>query len=370
MSRLREFAGVSIAMSIAVGMVVFSTTARYRTEVAPAVASAKAAIARITATPAHDNPQAASRQSNPRATVSTTPKTARDILVATPRIARARPLALAVKVTAPVLPAGVSAAVPAAPESVTPDPAQLAEESGAVAKRVLLLVPQRLVAYFDLYLYVSKAREGAWAQRLFLFHKSADGVLVFEDSFPVSTGRERQEKYFTVTPTGLFELDPDRFEPMHISRRWDDAKMPWAMFFNYQVDEHMAGIALHAAIGKREDGDLGHRASGGCVRLPLDKAGALYHRIQAEERGPVPVLAFDGARNATSVTGDIAQDGAGNDLISEGYRVLVVIDDYAGPSEPALVSQELHAQPRKTRLFLAAVDAETDPDWDKRACFG
>ena len=232
------------------------------------------------------------------------------------------------------------------------------------------LVPERLAAYFDLYLYVSKAREGAWAQRLFLFHKSAGGILVFEESFPVSTGREREEKYFTVTPAGLFELDPARFEPMHISRTWDDAKMPWSMFFNYQVGERMAGIALHAAIGKREDGDLGHRASGGCVRLPLDKADALYHRIQADERGPVPVLAFDAARNATSVTGDIAQDGAGNDLISEGYKVLVVIDDDPGPPEPAFVSQEIHAQPQETRLFLAAVNAETAPDWDKSACFG
>ena len=373
---LRAFAGVSVAMSIALGMVVFSRTSEFRTEIAPPLATGSAwlgsgvhavsgRVASLFATSAPTAPRIAVLP--PRPTVA--PAT-HDVLVAAAP-SRARVLAVAVKVTAPPpLPPGVTAVVPAAPQAVSPDPAQLAEESGAVAKRVLLLVPARLVPYFDLYLYVSKAKEGPWAQRLFLFHKSGEGTLVYEDSFPVSTGRERQEKYFTVTPAGLFELDPNRFEPMHISRTWDDARMPWSMFFNYEVGQHMAGIALHAAVGHREDDDLGHRASGGCVRLPLARADQLYHRFQAEERGMVPVLAFDSARNATSVSGDVAQDGAGNDLVSEGYKVLVVIDDYPGEAASQLVSQNLRPQIPGNRLYLAAVNPETDPDWHKRACFG
>jgi hypothetical protein len=375
MVRLREFAGVSVAVSIVMGMAVFAKSPQYRTDVAPIVAQAgkgfAAAGAAISAQTAAFTGKAAA-PGDRRVIVQSAPasavRPATMIRVTAPQVLR--PQAIAVAVTPAPLPDGVSAAVPPAPQTIEPDPAQLANESGAVARRIELLVPARLAAYFDLYLYVSKAREGSWAQRLFLFHKSGDGALVFEDSFLVSTGRERREKYFTVTPVGLFELDPDRFQPMHISRTWDNAKMPWSMFFNYRVGDHMAGIALHAAIGQREDADLGHRASGGCVRLPLEKADLLYHRFQAEERGMVPVLAFDAGRNTSSVSGDIAQDGAGNDLISEGYRVLVVIDDYPGPSEPALVSQEVQPQSGKSRLFLASVNIKTDPDWDKRACFG
>jgi len=368
MVRLREFAGVAVAVSLVMGVVVFAKSPQYRTDVAPVLAKAienfdapkavriAGAGALATNQPVA-RPQIMSASAAPRTKV---------ILVGAPM----RPLGIAVKVAPAPLPPGVSAQVPPAPQTIEPDPAQLADESAGVAKRVMLLVPARLAAYFDLYLYVSKAREGSWAQRLFLFHKDGEGALVFEDSFLVSTGRERREKYFTATPVGLFELDPERFEPMHISRTWDNAKMPWSMFFNYRVGDHMAGIALHAAIGRREDADLGHRASGGCVRLPLEKADSLYHRFQAEERGMVPVLAFDAGRNTSSVSGDIAQDGAGNDLISDGYRVLVVIDDDPGPAEPALVSQDVHPQAGKSRLFLAAVNAKTDPDWDKRACFG
>lgn len=374
---LRAFAVVSVAMSIAVGMVVFSRTSEYRVAVAPPLAAGAAWLGngahtmstRVAALFQASAP-APARLPPAAPPKSLAARPAHDVLVATAP-SRAHALAVAVKVTGPApLPPGVTAVVPAAPQTVSPDPAQLAEESGAVARRVSLLVPARLIPYFDLYLYVSKAKEGPWAQRLFLFHKTGEDTLVYEDSFAVSTGRERREKYFTDTPAGLFELDPNRFEPMHISRTWDDARMPWSMFFNYQVGQHMAGIALHAAVGRREDNDLGHRASGGCVRLPLERADRLYHRFQAEERGMVPVLAFDSGRNATSVSGDVAQDGAGNDLVSEGYKVLVVIDDFPGEAGSSLVSQDLRPQASGNRLYLAAVNPETDPDWYKRACFG
>src|SRR5215472_3776126 len=40
MLRLREFAGVSVAVSIVMGMVVFSKSPQYRTEIAPGVVAA------------------------------------------------------------------------------------------------------------------------------------------------------------------------------------------------------------------------------------------------------------------------------------------------------------------------------------------
>ncbi len=372
MGLLRQFAGVSVAVSVVMGMVVVSKSPQYRRETEPVFATVSQGLAFAGSSIISSAQALTAQRALPWAVVRTQNPSAAPayaVVTATPRFAPEKPLAVAVKVVAPSLPPGVAAAPPPAPQLVTPDPTQLAGESGAVAQHLQLLVPARLAAYFDLYLYVSKAREGSWAQRLFIFHKNSDGVLVFEDSFLVSTGRERREKYFTSTPIGLFELDPNRFEPMHISRTWDNAKMPWSMFFNYRVGDHMAGVALHAAVGRRELADLGHRASGGCVRLPLDKVDGLYHRIKAQEAGLVPVLTFDPLRGTTSVTGDIAEDGAGNDLVTQGYRVLVVIDAYPGSSEPALVSQERPAQPAG-RLFLAAVNTKTDPDWDKRVCFG
>ena len=226
------------------------------------------------------------------------------------------------------LPDHVVKAVPLPPLTLTIDPA-MQPDAAKVAARLIDKLPRTLTPYFNVYLYVSKAAEGSWAQRLFLFRKNG-AMLSFEESFPVSTGRERDEQYFTATPTGLFELDANRFMPMAYSAKWNDAAMPWAMFLNYAYRNDMTGVALHAAIGARELREIGHRASGGCVRLPLDKANALFHRFQAEERGPVPVFAFDEARGTTNVDGIVAGDGAGRVYLADGVRVLVVIENYSG----------------------------------------
>ena len=252
------------------------------------------------------------------------------VLVAEPRHKPARLRAIARAVSRQPLPPGAVAATPLPPQSVAPDPAMLAEEAGQVATRISDKVPSALVPYFDTFIYVSKAAGGPWGQQLFLFHKSADGTLTFEQSFSVSTGREKAEKYFTATPTGLFELDVHRFFPLARSAKWDDARMPWAMFLNYSYRTQMAGVALHAAIGGHELAMMGRRASGGCVRLPLAKANLLYHRFLGEERGQVPVFTFDQARGTTNTAGVTAHDDKGDIVLSDGVRVLVIIDNYAG----------------------------------------
>ncbi|HEY0107021.1 MAG TPA: L,D-transpeptidase, partial [Rhizomicrobium sp.] len=184
--------------------------------------------------------------------------------------------------------------------------------------------------YFDTYIYVIKAAGGPWGQHLFLFRKQADGTLGFEQSFAVSTGREQAEQYFTATPTGLFEFDVHRFMPTARSAKWNDAAMPWAMFLNYAYRTQMSGVALHAAVGRHELADIGRRASGGCVRLPLEKADLLFHRFLKEERGRVPVFAFDPVRGTTNTDGAAAQDGEGNILLADGLRVLLIIENYQG----------------------------------------
>jgi hypothetical protein len=212
-----------------------------------------------------------------------------------------------------------------------PDPG-IALQADA-ADRLRGRIPPELYSYFDVYLYVSKAAGGSLAQHMYIFHKDAANGLVFEQSFPVSTGRERHEKYFTSTPDGLFELDPDRFEVSHYSRTWH-AHMQWSMFLNADFGGRRTGIALHSA--GVHAAELGNRASGGCVRMPPEKAAELFHRFQAEEHGMVPVFAYDDLRDRTSADGALLRDASGRPVLTPGYRVLLFIEDYEGG--PALVA--------------------------------
>jgi hypothetical protein len=213
-------------------------------------------------------------------------------------------------------------------------PPPVATDVSDAASRLQSKVPAELYPYFDVFLYVSKAAEGSLAQHMYVFHKDTANSLVFEQSFPVSTGRERHEKYFTDTPMGLFELDPNRFERMHYSHAWGGARMPWAMFLNATIHGRQTGVALHSAGGHAYL--LGQRASGGCVRLPPEKAAELFHRFENEEYGLVPVFAYDRALRRTNGDGIVLHDVDGRPVLTEGYRVLLYIEDY--PGGPALVA--------------------------------
>ncbi len=211
-----------------------------------------------------------------------------------------------------------------------------ADTAYAVGVRLRSKVSPEVMPYFNVFLYVSKAAEGPWAQHMYIFHKDDAGDLVFEKSFAVSTGRERWEKYYTSTPVGLFQLDPDRFSRRHWSRTWH-APMPWAMFFRYNKSGgRLAGIALHSAT--THEADLGHRASGGCVRLPDKMAEELFHRFQDEGYGRVPVFATD-ADGATNKKGQMVKDVYGRPVMTYGYKVLVFVEDYpGGPAYVAVLS--------------------------------
>jgi len=72
------------------------------------------------------------------------------------------------------------------------------------------------------------------------------------------------------------------------------------------------------------------------VRLPPDKAAELFDRFQSQERGMVPIFAFDAAHNRTSGDGIVLGDAQGRPLLTPGFKVLVFIEDYDGG--PALVA--------------------------------
>jgi hypothetical protein len=72
------------------------------------------------------------------------------------------------------------------------------------------------------------------------------------------------------------------------------------------------------------------------VRLPPEKAAELFNRFRAEERGMVPVFAYDAAHRRTDGNGAIERDTDGSPILVPGYRVLVFIENYDGG--PALVA--------------------------------
>ncbi len=218
---------------------------------------------------------------------------------------------------------GVTATADAAPES--------RGEAERVLARVEAKVPGELASYFNTILYVSKASSGPWAQRMFVFQRDAYGEFIPVDQFAVSTGREKQERYFTATPTGIFKLDPGRMFRMHRSKTWDNAPMPYAMFLDVTYRERATGIALHAAPGKGGHAALGRRASGGCVRMPAGKVKQLFEEIQqGMHGGMVPEFAWDEARGRTSTDGVMERDVWGAPVLKPGVGVLLVIENFSG----------------------------------------
>jgi len=202
------------------------------------------------------------------------------------------------------------------------------------ASHMLAQVPDEIEPYFDLYLYVSKARQGAYGQRMYVYRRDPVAGLRRVAQWLVSTGRERSEvtptgkKTFTTTPIGLYKLDPDRFFPLWRSRTWGGSRMPWAMFYDAQIRGRMTGLAIHGTGGPKYDRKLGSAASGGCIRLLPAHAKLLYELIQAEMGGVVPVFAINSG--TTSREGELERDHTGAPLTTYGYRVLLVVDGFDG----------------------------------------
>jgi hypothetical protein len=204
-------------------------------------------------------------------------------------------------------------------------------EEAVVLARVANRVSPELAQYFDTVLYVSKAPSGPLAQHMFVLEKDRYGEFQAVEKFAVSTGREKKERYFTGTPVGVFQLDRTRMFPMHHSKTWDNAPMPYAMFLDVSYRSRATGIALHAAYGKAGARALGRRASGGCVRLPPQQAKFLFQEIrQGRHDGMVPEFVFNSALGVTSNTGAIARDSTGRARLKRGITILLVIEDFSG----------------------------------------
>jgi hypothetical protein len=213
-----------------------------------------------------------------------------------------------------------------------------------VEARLRAKVPQELFRYFDLYLYVSKATKGKgeWAQRLFALEKQPEQTLKLAYMWPVSTGLEQPMRapsgrmLGTNTPPGIFKLDRGRFYEDYRSRQWD-SPMPFAMFFDWIRGGRVSGLAIH---GTDEQGvkTLGERASHGCIRMAPEDAKTLFNLIQSKHRGLVPAFRVDPTNNTMSTAGLVRRDENGKVVMTRGYKVLVFIEDYGGPSQDTVAA--------------------------------
>ena len=108
-----------------------------------------------------------------------------------------------------------------------------------------------------------------------------DGRALYQ--WPVSTGKAGFD-----TPSGKFKAF--RMERDHYSKEWDDAPMPFSIFFTQK------GHAIHGSLDTK---NIGRPASHGCVRLTPANAEKLFALVQE-----------DGVLNTTVILTGIAPSRA------------------------------------------------------------
>ncbi|ACA16326.1 ErfK/YbiS/YcfS/YnhG family protein [Methylobacterium sp. 4-46] len=163
----------------------------------------------------------------------------------------------------------------------------------------------------------------ARADLLVAVDKAAQRMTVTVDgqeryTWPVSTGAAGY-----ATPSGSFA--PSRLAREHYSREWDDAPMPFSVFFTD------AGHAIH---GSRAVGRLGSPASHGCIRLSPGHARILFGLVQAQGLGRT--------RIEVSGTEAIASGGDASPAAPLDYRRLTSFN----PLVSGIIAGEPGAKPR------------------------
>jgi hypothetical protein len=124
---------------------------------------------------------------------------------------------------------------------------------------------------------VAALAQPARASLLISVDKTAQQMTVIVDGdpryvWPVSTGRDGYD-----TPAGQYK--PFRMEKDHFSREWDDAPMPYSIFFTQQ------GHAIHGTNHKISGSPESH----GCVRLSVAHAGILWGLVKEQGMANVRV---------------------------------------------------------------------------------
>ena len=111
--------------------------------------------------------------------------------------------------------------------------------------------------------------------------------------WPVTTGGSGYD-----TPSGAFK--PFRMEIDHYSDEYDNAPMPYSIFFT------QTGNAIH---GTYEQRNLGHAVSHGCVRLSVKNAATLWELVKQEKMANTKVV-LSGAIPNAGTGGTLPPDAA------------------------------------------------------------
>ena len=206
-----------------------------------------------------------------------------------------------------------------------------------------------ILQHFNIVLIVNKGAKGEYTQSMMVMRPDTPrcGGCAWSASevWDVSTGRELEEKYFTTTPTGVYQLDQSRFYRDYTTTTWDDAPMPFSMFWRYLEDGEPTGWAVHAAYEKLIK-NLGKRNSGGCIRLHPTNAKALFEELISNHRGQVPAFDWNEREGQALRTDDGAMQ------MTRGLKVLLVVDD----------GEDLSYV--KAELPSTGFEAQTDDDAD------
>ena len=167
------------------------------------------------------------------------------------------------------------------------------------------------------------AASPAYAEVLIHVDKSIQQMTVTVDGharyvWPVSTGIARYD-----TPDGSFK--PFRMEKDHFSKEWDDAPMPYSIFFT------KLGHAIHGT----NHTSIGRPASHGCVRLSVAHAAQLWDLVKSEGMNNTKVVLTGDIPNAPAVARDNRRrndedvTGAlGSDAQARAYYRRYNSDDY------------------------------------------
>ena len=126
--------------------------------------------------------------------------------------------------------------------------------------------------------------ETAWAGLVIEVDKTAQRMTVTVDGHEVYKWKVATGGIDYDTPNGAFK--PFRMDIDHHSDEWDNAPMPYAIFFT------QTGNAIH---GTYEQRSLGHAVSHGCVRLSLANAASLWGLVKRQKMANTTVV----------VTGDV-----------------------------------------------------------------
>jgi hypothetical protein len=165
--------------------------------------------------------------------------------------------------------------------------------------------------------------QAARAELLVQVDKSTQRMTVSLDGkqlyvWPVSTGGPGYD-----TPSGTFK--PFRKEIDHHSEEWDNAPMPYSIFFT------KTGDAVH---GTYEQRSLGRAVSHGCVRLSVKNAATLWKLVEREKMA-----------NTSVVLSGTIPAGGGEPVVARARPMPLGADDprYGTPPQ---YRQGYYAQPR------------------------